>query len=219
MTTDQAARILGVHRNSLWRWIAAGKVRGPKHILPQRKQKYWTAAEIERVRIMRSRNVRKPGNQPGSRRKRFDARAIAKMRSKGLSWARVGDRVGAAVSTLRKRFPRPQILQGTISTREVAAQLKCSRAALYGWLKRGLIPAPAPLSPCHPLLRWTTADVAAAKRARRLIPRPGGVRPFKVVDVRQIARLRAARTPWRTVARQVGCCIPTARRALLRGPN
>jgi hypothetical protein len=100
---------------------------------------------------------------------------------------------------------------------QAAKKIGVSRQSLYNWLKAGHLVGPAKLSRNRQPRAWTNAHVEAARGARKRIPRPGRKHgAYKVVDVRQIARLRAARTPWRTVARQVGCCIPTARAALRR---
>jgi predicted DNA-binding transcriptional regulator AlpA len=218
MTTDQVVRILNIDRSTLWRWQKRGLVPEPKFVAPRRRQRYWTPAEVERLRAARARNVRRPGN-PGHERKRFDARLVASLRSQGLSWSRVADRIGVATSTLRKRFPPPASPPGTITTREVAKQLGCSRASLYQWITRGLVPTPAPLSAAHPLLRWLPGDVAAAKAARRLIPRPGGRRPYKRVNIARAAALRHAGASWKRIAEDLGCAPQTAQRALRRaGP-
>ncbi len=50
-TTAQVARLLGVHRVTLQRWIASGKVRPPRLLkLNGGAIRLWTATDIRRAR-------------------------------------------------------------------------------------------------------------------------------------------------------------------------
>ncbi len=101
------------------------------------------------------------------------------------------------------------------TTKQAAGKLGVSRQSLHAWMRTRRIEAP-------PLVRygqngrarlWTAAKISSVRAWHRAyVPRLG--RPSKDVDVAGIARLRAQGAPWRVVAQAVGCCIPTARRAL-----
>lgn len=108
MTTDQAAAKLGVHRITLWRWISAGQVPGPAHVMRIRREQRWTPEEVKAVRRARARNVRKPGN-PGTPRKLYktvDVARIARLRAAGASWRDVSAHLGVAPETVKRALLR-----------------------------------------------------------------------------------------------------------------
>ena len=50
-TTDEAAKKIGISRQTLYSWIDAGKIEAPKPIqLGKRSMRLWTKADIERVK-------------------------------------------------------------------------------------------------------------------------------------------------------------------------
>jgi excisionase family DNA binding protein len=60
-TTDQAAKKIGVSRQTLYTWIDAGKIEAPKQIqLGKRSMRFWTKADIERVCKFKGSPFREP---------------------------------------------------------------------------------------------------------------------------------------------------------------
>ena len=59
ISTEEAARLVGIGRNTLERWIREGKVT-PKTVRVGRKNyRLWTEREIEKLRYVKEKNYRK----------------------------------------------------------------------------------------------------------------------------------------------------------------
>lgn len=65
-TTAEAAKQIGTSRQSIYSWIASGKIEAPKPIeLGRRSMRFWTKADIEKVR--RFKGTLKPGRKKKKR--------------------------------------------------------------------------------------------------------------------------------------------------------
>ncbi len=69
-TTAWAAKIVGVHKNTLKRWLREGKVREPRRISNGGIGfRIWTDRDVERVRKYKQENYRKGrGRKPKRKR-------------------------------------------------------------------------------------------------------------------------------------------------------
>jgi len=69
--TAQVARMVGIHKVTLKRWLLAGKVREPRRISNGGIQaRIWTDRDVERVRKYKAANYRKGrGRKKGSKSK------------------------------------------------------------------------------------------------------------------------------------------------------
>jgi excisionase family DNA binding protein len=79
-TTDEAAKKIGISRQTLYTWIDAGKIEAPKQIhLGKRSMRLWTKADIELVRNfkgtlksgLKSTRKKKISGRLGGRSRRF----------------------------------------------------------------------------------------------------------------------------------------------------
>jgi len=69
-STEAAAKLIGVSRQTLHAWIEAGKIPTPKSVdLGTRSILLWTKADIDRARKFES-TERKPGPKPKRKKKK-----------------------------------------------------------------------------------------------------------------------------------------------------
>ena len=69
-STKQAAKLVGIHWDTLQRWVAAGKVR-PSQVMKTNGLEYWlwTDRDVERVRKFKEKNYWKGrGRRPKPRK-------------------------------------------------------------------------------------------------------------------------------------------------------
>ena len=69
-STAQAARMLGVHKVTLQRWLLDGKVREPRKVrIGSIESRIWNDRDVERVRKYKQENYRKGrGRKPKPKR-------------------------------------------------------------------------------------------------------------------------------------------------------
>lgn len=69
-STAQAARMLGVHKVTLQRWLLDGRVGEPKKVrIGNIESRIWTDRDVERVRRFKQENYRKGrGRKPKRKR-------------------------------------------------------------------------------------------------------------------------------------------------------
>ena len=59
-STKQVAKLAGIHRITLYKWMAAGKVRASESIRMNGHRLWrWTDADVERIREYKLKNYRK----------------------------------------------------------------------------------------------------------------------------------------------------------------
>ena len=70
LSTNEVAKAIGVHTITVEKWIADGKVKGPKRLqVGGRVVRLWTASDVERLRKHKQKNYRKGrGRKPKPKR-------------------------------------------------------------------------------------------------------------------------------------------------------
>jgi predicted site-specific integrase-resolvase len=70
LSTVQVAKIVGVNRVTLERWLSSGKLKQPKTVrIGDGEFRQWTATDVERVRKFKEENYRKGrGRKPKPKR-------------------------------------------------------------------------------------------------------------------------------------------------------
>jgi hypothetical protein len=97
-TTGQAAAKIGVSRVALYDWIRSRRIQAPPQVAWYgRTRRFWTAADIARVKSARERFV----SRRGRRRKIVDAGTVAIARAQGASWNEIARQLGCAPQTAR----------------------------------------------------------------------------------------------------------------------
>ena len=82
-TTGEAAARIGVSRVALYDWIRAGRIEAPPQVAWYgRTRRFWSAADIERVKSARKTFISRKGRS----RMIVDAGTVARFRAEGRSW-------------------------------------------------------------------------------------------------------------------------------------
>ena len=70
LSTHNVVKKVGISRATLERWLASGKLKGPKTVRFGKSEfRSWTASDVERVRKYKQENYRKGrGRKPKSKR-------------------------------------------------------------------------------------------------------------------------------------------------------
>lgn len=70
MSTEEVARMIGINRVTLERWLSSGKLEPPRTVRFGRSEfRNWTASDVNRVRKYKAANYRKGrGRKPKAKR-------------------------------------------------------------------------------------------------------------------------------------------------------
>ena len=60
LSTPEVAKLVGIHEITLERWLATGKIAGPKQLRTGRRiVRLWTNQDVEKIRKFKQENYRK----------------------------------------------------------------------------------------------------------------------------------------------------------------
>jgi predicted DNA-binding transcriptional regulator AlpA len=103
MTASQAAKKIGVSRQSLYNWLKHGHLVGPAKLGRNRRPGAWTNAHVEAARAARKTIPGPGGCKP---RKVLDARLISRLRAQSVTWAAIARQLRCCVPVARRALQR-----------------------------------------------------------------------------------------------------------------